>query len=131
MPLAWYWISFAALACGTVLFLVSGFILARIASQVLPMLDETRNQVQDLGDLAASTVGSAAETMDILESRVSQTMSQVNVSGKAAANQALGVGTALSGLYLVVKVVGGLRTMFQAKQQAVKKSRGWWQKKRK
>src|SRR5690242_14507075 len=100
MPVAWFGISAFALAFGTVLLIVAGFVLMRILGQVLPLLDETRNQVQDLGDLAAGTVGHAAETMDILEARVSETMGQVNVSGKAAANQALGVGTAISGIYL-------------------------------
>jgi hypothetical protein len=131
MPLAWFGVSFAAFACGIVLFLVSGFILLRILSQVLPMLDETRNQVQDLGDIAAGTVGHASETMDILESRVAQTMGQVSVSGKAAANQALGVGTAISGIYLAAKLVGSLRSMFQAKQRAAKKRRAWWNLRRK
>jgi len=126
MPVAWFGISAFALVCGIALLLVSGFVLARILGQVLPMLDETRNQVQDLGDLAAGTVGHAAQTMDILEARVSQTMGAVQVSGKAAANQALGVGTALSGIYLVVKLAGAIRSMFQAKQKAAKKSRAWW-----
>jgi hypothetical protein len=126
MPVAWFWVSAVALICGTALLLVSGFVLMRVLGQVLPLLDETRNQVQDLGDLAAGTVGHAAETMDILEMRVSQTMGEVQVSGKAAANQALGVGTALSGIYLAVKLVGAIRTMFQAKHKAAKKSKAWW-----
>jgi hypothetical protein len=128
MPVAWFGISAAALLCGTVLLIVSGLVLTRILGQIIPLLDETRNQVQDLGDLAAGTVGHAAETMDILDRRVAETMGQVNISGKAAANQALGVGTALSGIYLVVKLGGAIKSMFQAKQKAAKKrSRAWWE----
>src|SRR3954454_25108212 len=105
MPLAWFWISVAAFACGTVLFIVLGFIFFRILGQLLPLLDDTRNQVQDLGDLAASTVGHASETMDLVEARVSDAMGEAASSGKAAASQALGVGTALTGLYMATRVV--------------------------
>ena len=126
MPLAWFWISLAALICATVLFLVSGFLLVRILGQVLPMLDETRSQVRDLGDLAAGSIGHAADAMDIVESRVSQAMDQAAASGKAAANQALGVGTALSGLYMATKLVGALRKTWRSNQQSSKQRNVWW-----
>lgn len=125
MPIAWFWISVAAFACAIVLFLVSGFLLARVLSKVLPLLDDTRNQVQDLGDLAASTVGHASETLDIVEERVSQTMGQVATSGKAAASQALGVGTTLTGLYMVTRLVGAIRKGWHSQHRKKKRSHGW------
>src|SRR4051812_31556801 len=98
MPLTWFWISLFGFAFATVMLLVAGFVLVRILGGLLPLLDETRNQVQDLGDIAAGTLGHVAETMDIVETRVSQTMGQAAISGKAAAGQALGVGTTLTGI---------------------------------
>ena len=98
----------------------------RILSQILPLLDDTRNQVQDLGDLAASTMGHASDTLDIIETRVSQTMGQAALSGKAAAGQALGVGTALSGLYMATRVFGEVRKLWKAKAHSHKKKNAWW-----
>lgn len=126
MPLAWFWISVVAFVCAIVLFLVSGFILARILGQVLPLLDDTRNQVQDLGDLAASAVGHASETMDIVEGRVSQVMGQASISGKAAANQALGVGTALTGIYMASRLFGTVRKMWEKKKRDDRIRHAWW-----
>ena len=126
MPLAWFWISLGAFVCATLLLLVSGFVLMRILSQLLPLLDDTRNQVQDLGDLAAATVGHASETMDIIETRVSQAMGQAALSGKAAAGQALGVGTALSGIYMASRLVGAMRKMWHSKQRSSKRRHAWW-----
>ncbi len=126
MPLAWFWISLAAFLCATLLLLVSGFVLVRIIGQLLPLLDDTRNQVQDLGDLAADTLGHASETMDILETRVSQAMGQAALSGKAAAGQAMGVGTALSGIYMATRLVGEVRKLWKSKHHAAKKRRAWW-----
>ncbi len=126
MPLAWFWISLGAFVCATALLLFSGFVLMRILSQILPLLDDTRNQVQDLGDLAADTMGHASETLDIIETRVSQTMGQAALSGKAAASQALGVGTALSGLYMATRVFGEVRKLWKAKVHSHKKKSAWW-----
>src|SRR5947209_2608071 len=128
MPAAWFWISLIAFSCATALFLVSGFVLFRILSQILPLLDDTRNQVQDLGDLAASTVGHASETMEIVETRVSQAMGQAALSGKAAANQALGVGTALTGLYMATRLVGAIRKVWQSKQKEARRKHAWWRR---
>ena len=125
MPLAWFWISIAAFTCATALLLVSGFVLARILSQILPLLDDTRNQIQDLGDLAASTVGHASETMDIVEMRVSQAMTQAQLSGKAAAHHALGVGTALSGIYMASRLIGTVSKMLKTKHKSAKKRSPW------
>jgi hypothetical protein len=126
MPVAWFWISLAAFICAIVVFVVSGFVLMRILSQLLPLLDDTRNQVQDLGDLAAATVGHASETMDIVETRVSQAMGQAAISGKAAASQAMGVGTALTGLYMATRLVSAVRKAWSSKHSSHKRHRAWW-----
>ena len=126
MPIAWFWISFIAFVLAAVMFLVSGFVLARILGQVLPLLDDTRNQVQDLGDIAASTVGHASETMDLVETSISQAMGQAAISGKAASKQAMGVGTALAGLYMASRLVGAVRNMFGSKKRHDKRRRAWW-----
>lgn len=131
MPIAWFWISLVAFILAIGLFLVSGFVLARILSQVLPLLDDTKNQVQDLGDLAASTVGHASETMDIVETRVSQAMGQAAISGKAAGQQALGVGTALAGLYMATRLVGTLRGMWESKHKQEKRRHSWFGRRKK
>ena len=126
MPIAWFWISLVAFVSATVVFCVSGFVLLRLLNQLVPLLDDTKNQVQDLGDLAASTVGHASDAMDIVEARVSQVMGQAALSGKSAANQALGVGTALTGLYMVTRLIGAVRKTWQAKQREAKRHQPWW-----
>ena len=117
MPVAWFWISIVAFVAAIALLLVSGFCFVGLLTQVIPLLDETRNQVQDLGDLAANTVGRANESLEIVESRVSQAMEQAAVSGKDAAKQALGVGTVLAGGYLVVRLIGMVRDTFFGKRK--------------
>ena len=128
MPVAWFWISLGAFSCATLLFAVSGFILFRILSQVLPLLEDTRNHVQDLGDVATSAVAHASDTMDIVQDRVSQTMGQAALSGKAAATQALGVGTVLTGIYMATRVAGAVRKMWHEKERAHRKKRSWWRR---
>jgi len=117
MPIAWFWISLFAFVAAIALFLVSGFCFIGLLNQVLPLLDESRNQVQDLGDLAANTVGRANESLEIVETRVSQAMGQAALSGKEAAKQALGVGTALAGGYLVVRLIGMVRDLVFGKHK--------------
>ena len=51
---------------------------------------------------------------------------QAAISGKAAAGQALGVGTALSGIYMASRIVGAVRKMWHKKQEKSKKRRAWW-----
>lgn len=120
MPIAWFWISLFAFVAAICLFLVSGVCFIGLLRQVIPLLDETRNQVQDLGDLAANTVGRANESLEIVEARVSQTLGQAALSGKEAAKQALGVGTVLAGGYLAVRLVGMLREMLFGKHKSPK-----------
>lgn len=126
MPLAWFWISLGAFVLAIVMLLVSGFVLVRILGALLPLLDETRNQVLDLGDIAVGTLGHASDTMDIVEARVSQTMGQAAISGKEAASQAMGVGTALTGIYMASRVVGTVRKMWEKKQKSNKRRSAWW-----
>jgi hypothetical protein len=114
MPNYWYVISGIAFGLATLCLLVSGYIFARILGQILPLLSETHNQIQDLGDLSANTVGRASETMELVEMRVSQTMGQATQAGKAATQQALGVGTALAGLYMAARLMGLVRNMWRS-----------------
>src|SRR5215468_9135419 len=98
MPTYWYVISGIAFTVATLCLIFSAYFIVRIVEAFLPLLTDTRNQIQDLGDLAANTVGRASETMELIELRVSQTMGQATQAGKAATHQALGLGTALAGL---------------------------------
>ena len=124
----WYWVSIVAFAIGGAALLVSGAVFAGIAGRLIPLLDETHQQVQDLGDLASNTVGRASDTMDLVEMRVSQTMGQAAQAGKSASQQALGLGTTLAGAYMIVRFVQAIRT--QWKQVRTKKRSGWWPRKK-
>lgn len=126
MPTGWFWVSGIAFGLSAVTLLLSGFVLVRILGQVLPLLEDTRRQVTDLGDLAADTIGHASEAMDIIESRVGQTLGQAEVSGRATAGQALSVGTALTGLYMASRAFGAVRGAFAAKKRAAERKRPWW-----
>lgn len=98
---------------GIVALAVSGLGFYRLVSETAPFLDETKDNVQDLGDLAASTVGRVADTVDLVELRVSQTMAQVTQGGASAAKQALGVGTVLAGIYMASRVIGLARQQYK------------------
>jgi hypothetical protein len=108
----WVWATGIAFIVASISLLVSGILLARVLSALLPLLDTTRTQVQDLGDLTANTVGRAADTADMVEIRVSQAMGQAAQAGSEATQQVLGVGSALAGLYLVVRIVQTARGYF-------------------
>ena len=47
-------------------------------------------------------------------------------SAQAAANQALGVGTALTGLYMATRLFGAVRKAWQSKQKSAKRRHTWW-----
>jgi hypothetical protein len=124
----WFVISAIGFLVGSVWLLVSAWVGWQLLSQLLPMLTETRGQVQDLGDLAANTVGRASDTLDVVERRVSETMGQANLGGVAAGRQALGVGTAIAGIYMVSRMVTLLRG--NPKQAQHKQQRGRWYRRR-
>ena len=117
MPTYWYALSFIAFVVATLAYIVSLGIMGQVARVVLPLLDETRDQIQDLGDLAANTVGRASESMDLVELRVSQAMGQAAQGSAAATNQAMGVGSVLAGIYVVSRLATLLRGTFQKKRR--------------
>ena len=94
---------------GIIWLIVSACGLAGLVSKVMPLLAETHDNIQDLGDVSANTVGRVSDTMDLVELRVSQAMGNAAQGGKSVTKQALGVGTALAGLYMASRVVSTLR----------------------
>ena len=117
MPTYWYVLSFIAFAAATAAYLISLVIMGQFARVILPLLDETRDQIQDLGDLAANTVGRASESMDLVELRVSQAMGEAAQGSAAATNQAMGVGSVLAGIYVVSRLANLLRGTFRKKRR--------------
>jgi hypothetical protein len=131
----WFWVSGLALLGGIVWLAVSGWVGYRLFTELLPLLTETRNQVQDLGDLAANTVGRASDTMDIVEMRVSETMGQATQAGVSVTKQALGVGSALAVVYMVSRGISLLRVPAHARERHKKdkternktqQQHAWW-----
>ena len=122
----WFWVSGLAFLGGIVWLVVSGWVGYRLLAELLPLLAETRNQVQDLGDLAASTVGRASDTMDIVEMRVSETMGQATQAGVSVTKQALGFGSALAMIYMdsrgisLLRVPAHMRKRHKAAQKKTK-----------
>jgi hypothetical protein len=109
MPSFWLGLTAVFFAFGLLFLLVSAFVFFRIGGQVLPLLADTQHQIQDLGDLAANTVGRAADTAEIVELRVTQAMGQAVDAGNTVRHQALGVGAALAGLYIATRIARTLR----------------------
>lgn len=105
----WYLFSSFALLCAILALLITGFVFLSILGKLSPLLQDTYDEILDLGDIAATTVGHASDTLDIVEQRVSETMSQAEVGARSATSQVVGIGTALAGLYLVVRCIGMLR----------------------
>lgn len=105
----WIWISAIAFIFASLYLLTSGYVIWRITGSLVPLLTETKSQIQDLGDLAANTIGQAEDTMEIIEMRTSQTMGQAALAGRATTRQALGLGTILAGLYVVARFAQNLR----------------------
>ena len=116
MPQPWYWVSAIAFFFAIVSLMVSGAFFFKLLRVILPLLTDTRAQVQDLGDLAANSVGRAVDTMELVEIRVSQTMGQATQAGKAATQQALGLGTAVAGVYFVARFISTFRGQFKSKR---------------
>ncbi len=107
--ISWYVLTCFAFVFATLALLTTGFVFVSILGKLSPLLQDTHDEIQDLGDIAANTVGHAADALDIIELRVSETMSQAEAGAKSATNQVLGVGTALAGVYLATRFVGMLR----------------------
>ncbi len=110
MPGSWWWFVTAIFFGFGILFcLISAGIFWSLGRAVTPVLTETQHQLQDLGDLAANTVGRAADTVDIVELRVSQAMGQAVQAGGTVRQQALGVGAVLAGVFVAVRIARSLR----------------------
>ncbi len=122
-PAYWYFVSTIAFVCATLALLASGLAFLSIIGRLAPLLGDTRDQIQDLGDLAANTVGSASDTVDLVEARVAQTLAQANEAGRDASRQAMGVGSTLAGAYMVVRTVGVIRTQWAHASRKFRKRR--------
>lgn len=112
MTSTWFWITGAFCLFGVIYLLVSGACFMMLGGAVLPVLAETRRQVQDLGDLAANTTSRASETMDIVEGRVSEALGQAAAAGKDATRQAFSIGTVVAGIYVATRLFGEFRSKF-------------------
>lgn len=117
MPFSWFLVSCFAFWAGIIAYIVSLFVMGQMARVILPLLDETRGQIQDLGDLAANTVGRASESMELVELRVSQAMGQAAQGSSAATQQAMGVGSVLAGIYVVSRIATLLRGAFRKRRR--------------
>ncbi len=119
----WYAISGFAFVWAALGLAISGFLIARMIGGVLPLLTDAKSQVQDLGDLAANTVGRASDTMELVELRVSQAMGQATQAGTAVSKQAVGVGGVLAGVFLASRIAGLLRNQLSPKRKSRRKRR--------
>ena len=108
----WFGISGFAFIMASLSLLVALFVLSSILRVVLGILDDTQNQITDLGDIAANAVGRAAETMELVELRVGQAMGQATQGSLVVKSQAAGVGGALAGLFIASRVATMLRGAF-------------------
>jgi uncharacterized BrkB/YihY/UPF0761 family membrane protein len=113
----WYLFSCVAFACATMALLASGFVFLSMLGKLAPLLQDTHNEILDLGDIAANTVGHASDTLDLVEQRVSETMGQAELGAKSARTQVVGVGSALAGLYLASRFIGMLRSAVKPKHR--------------
>jgi hypothetical protein len=119
----WYFVSTVAFSLAALCLLVCAFVFFSVLSKLSPLLEEAKDQIQDLGDLTTNTVGRAADTMDLVELRVSQTMGQATLAGKETTRQALGLGTTLAGLYVAARFVGALSGNAHAGRKRARKRR--------
>ena len=102
------WASAFAFFMAIVWLIVSSAGLFTLIVRIIPLLTETKDNIQDLGDLTANTVGRASDTMDLVELRVSQAMGSAAEAGSSVTKQALSVGTLLVSAYMAVRIVGML-----------------------
>jgi len=105
----WYILSTVAFSCAILALFATGFVFLSLLGKLSPLLQDTYDEILDLGDIAATTVGHASDTLDIVEQRVSETMGQAEIGAKSASNQVIGIGTALAGFYLLTRCIGMLR----------------------
>lgn len=113
----WYILSTFAFFCAALALLATGFVFLSILGRLTPLLQDTHDEILDLGDIAANTIGHASDTLDIVEQRVSETMGQAEIGAKSATTQVVSVGTALAGVYLASRFLGMLRGAVKAKSR--------------
>ncbi len=109
LPPVWVWLSAFAFGLASLWLVSSLFVFAQILRRVMPLMDDLKGNVREIGDLAATTVSHASLTMDMVEQRVGQAMSQANTGSAIATRQSVGVGTVLTGLYLASRAAMMLR----------------------
>ncbi|MCW3096272.1 MAG: hypothetical protein JWL77_1890 [Chthonomonadaceae bacterium] len=112
---SWYLLSTFAFVCAILALFATGFVFLSLLGKLAPLLQDTHDEILELGDIAANTVGYASDTLDIVEQRVSETMGQAEIGAKSASTQVIGVGAALAGLYLVSRFIGMLRGAVKSK----------------
>ena len=120
----WFYVSGLAFVCGVVWLTVSSWAGAQLLVQILALLTDTRRQVQDLGDLAANTVGRASDTMDLVEARVSEAMGQATQGGTAANRSVVGVGATIAFVYMLSRAVALLRGQTKTDRRRARRHRG-------
>lgn len=121
-----YIISSVAFVVASVALLTTGFVFLSLMGKLAPLLQDTHDEILDLGDLAAETVGHASDTLDLIEQRVNETMTQAEVGAQSAKSQVIGIGTTIAGIYLVTRFIGMLRGDSQPKRKPAPKP--FWRK---
>lgn len=133
LPQWWFYLSGLAFLSGILWLLISAWVGARIIGKLLPMLDESQREIQQLGDLAANTLNSATDTMDLVEERIEATLGQAARGGREANGPALTAGVAVAGIYLATRILPMLRISrgsrhsqsFWTKKGAQRRQRRW------
>lgn len=105
----WYFFSSVALFFAIVALLTTGFVFFSLLGKLSPLLQDTHDEILELGDIAAATVGHASDTLDLVEQRVNETLTQAEVGAQSAKTQVIGIGTAIAGIYLTARFIGMLR----------------------
>lgn len=109
MNTLWVSISITAFITASLYLIVAGVVTGLLLGRLAPLLDETRQRTQDLGDLATETVAHAADTMQLIEARVEEGMLGAVQAGSLVKRQAVGIGTLVAGLYAISRFAGALR----------------------
>jgi hypothetical protein len=117
LPPAWVWLSAFAFLSASVWLIVSFCVFRSILNRLNPVFDELTASVAELGNTASHAVSRASLTMDMVEQRVGQAMSQANTGSAVASRQSIGIGTVLTGLYLATRVAGMLRGKAKTKKK--------------
>lgn len=105
----WIWLSGAMFVFGIVYLVVSGAVFAALGRAVTPLLGELKTSIQELGDQTTNTIGSAAETMDLVEARVTASARQAVEAGATVREQTVGVGLVMAGVYVATRIVALFR----------------------